>query len=338
MQYQQMTLKGINTFILTDQVETDKSSRYASLSDKIEESKAALRLAAEMSLYYYQKPLIITYSGGKDSDVMLHLAESCLEPNEFEVLNSHTTVDAPETVYHIRSVFKRLNDKGIKTSIDYHKTENGNITMWSLIPERRMPPTRIVRYCCQQLKETGTPNRICALGVRGEESTNREGRDLFAISKGSKRDFQYYSLEHSQEVHHEAVEINDPVYDCTLIKTMRNHGDTIVNPIYNWTTHDIWDYIKSNDLTVNPLYAKGYPRVGCIGCPLASYKQKIKEFNDYPKYKTLYIQAFEKMIQARKDNNLDVEWNTGQEVFDWWIEESKHNIKGQMTMEDMLNE
>ena len=63
MQYQQMTLKGINTFILTDQVETDKSSRYASLSDKIEESKAALRLAAEMSLYYYQKPLIITYRG-----------------------------------------------------------------------------------------------------------------------------------------------------------------------------------------------------------------------------------------------------------------------------------
>lgn len=139
-------------------------------------------------------------------------------------------------------------------------------------------------------------------------------------------------------MHQEAKELNDPVWDCTLIKTMRNHEDAIVNPIYEWLDSDIWDYIRQEHIKVNPLYARGYTRVGCIGCPLASYKQKIKEFNDYPKYKTLYIQAFEKMIQARKDNNLDVVWNTGQEVFDWWIEESKHNIKGQMTMEDMLNE
>ena len=33
-----------------------------------------LRMASEMSLRLYKQPLVITYSGGKDSDVLLHLA------------------------------------------------------------------------------------------------------------------------------------------------------------------------------------------------------------------------------------------------------------------------
>ena len=108
--------------------QTDRQT--LSLPEKIERSQKALRLAADMSKAYYGEPLIITYSGGKDSDVLLYLAEGCLNPDDFEVLNSHTTVDAPETVYHIRDTFKRLNAKGVKTTIDYHKKPDGtNETM-----------------------------------------------------------------------------------------------------------------------------------------------------------------------------------------------------------------
>ena len=32
-----------------------------------------IRMASELSLYHYKKPLICAYSGGKDSDVMLEL-------------------------------------------------------------------------------------------------------------------------------------------------------------------------------------------------------------------------------------------------------------------------
>ncbi len=74
----------------------------------IEKSKQALILAKDMSFRFYDKPLIITYSGGKDSDVLAHLAKSCLKPNEFELSNSHTSVDAPETVYHIREKFNEF--------------------------------------------------------------------------------------------------------------------------------------------------------------------------------------------------------------------------------------
>jgi phosphoadenosine phosphosulfate reductase len=229
-----------------------------------------------------------------------------------------------------------LNDKGIKTNIHYSKDKDGNpITMWNLIPKKKMPPTRLQRYCCAVLKETGTPNRICALGVRGEESSNRKGRDLFAIRKSSKGDFQYYSLEHSQEVHKEAMEINDPLWDCTLIDTMRHHKDTIVNPIYEWTDEDIWDFIRQENIKTNPLYEKGYHRVGCVGCPLATYKQKLKEFSDYPQYKKAYINAFDKMLKVNKaEGKYDAtgKWKDAESVFNWWIEENKYNVKGQISL------
>jgi phosphoadenosine phosphosulfate reductase len=336
MEQLRLDIQGIEPDSLTDR-QTDRQPQ--TLDEKIEQSKKALKLAAEMSKIYYGKPLIVTYSGGKDSDVMLHLAESCLNTNDFEVLNSHTTVDAPETVYHIRKVFKRLNDKGIKTTIDYHKQEDGtNITMWNLIPQKLMPPTRIVRYCCQVLKETGTPNRLCALGVREAESSKRQGRDIFATRGGKYAETLFFSLDHALEVHQESQEIQDDAWDCTLIKQMKENSDTMVNPIYRWLDTDIWDYIRKENIVVNPLYSKGYDRVGCIGCPLASYHQRIKEFNDYPQYKKAYIKAFDKMLEVRREKGKKCEWKTGQEVFDWWIEEGKHNIKGQMTMEDMLNE
>ena len=163
------------------------------LSEKIKKAKRALKLAADMSKEYYGEPLICTYSGGKDSDVLLHLAESCLDVSEFEVLNSHTTVDAPETVIHIRETFKRLNDKGIKTTIHYPKDKDGNaISMWNLIPKKKIPPTRLQRYCCAVLKETSTPNRIAALGVRAAESTGRLGRDTFSTRGGTLKEAIFF--------------------------------------------------------------------------------------------------------------------------------------------------
>lgn len=175
------------------------------LQKKIDDSKDVLKLAAKMSKLYYQKPLIITYSGGKDSDVMLQLAIECLNPDEFEVLNSHTTVDAPETVYYIRDKFKKLNEMGIKATIQYPHYPDGRFkSMWNLIEKNGTMPTRIRRYCCQELKETTTPNRFIATGVRSEESTNRRGRNVFGVKGKTKKDGKYFDIEHIKEVFEES--------------------------------------------------------------------------------------------------------------------------------------
>lgn len=135
-------------------------------------------------------------------------------------------------------------------------------------------------------------------------------------------------------MHQESQEIQDDAWDCTLIKNMKEHKDTIVNPIYEWSDSDIWEYIRKNNMKVNPLYEMGYTRVGCIGCPLAPYHQRKKEFNDFPKYKQLYINAFDKAIKNRRKRGLKEIWKNGQEMYDWWLEEKKYNVKGQMNLFD----
>lgn len=162
-----------------------EDERPLSYEQKIEQAAGALKMAAEISRDYYKKPLIITYSGGKDSDVMLDIALDCLEPDEMEVMNSHTTVDAPQTVRHIEKVFKYLEEVGIKTS--YKNRYPVEKTMWELIVETQFPPTRFARYCCERLKEASTPNRIIAVGVREDESAKRRGRDIFTKRGGAWR-------------------------------------------------------------------------------------------------------------------------------------------------------
>lgn len=128
-----------------------------------------IKMASEMGLHHYGKTLVCTYSGGKDSDVMLELFKRSGVP--FEVVNSHTTVDAPPTVYHIRKKFSELENQGIKAAV--HKPE---LSMWELIVKNKIPPSRFMRYCCEYLKENTVKNRFVATGVRWAESNNRKNR------------------------------------------------------------------------------------------------------------------------------------------------------------------
>ena len=186
--------------LLGSDEEQIKTTKAETLAEKIEESKKILRLACDMSFKYYGKPLIICYSSGKDSDTLLHLAETTLRPEEFEVINSHTSVDYPEAVYHRNAVFKRLNEKGIKATVFYPKDKDGNhITMWNLILTKDRLPTRLARHCCAVLKETSTPNRMAAMGIRAAESNGRKGRDVFAIRAKKKSEAHFYSYDHAEE-------------------------------------------------------------------------------------------------------------------------------------------
>jgi len=280
-----------------------------------------IQLASEMSLHHYEKPLICTYSGGKDSDVMLELFKRSGIP--FEVHNSHTTADSPETVYHIRKVFRELELQGIKANIEKPTYQGKSISMWTLIPIKRMPPTRRARYCCQILKETGCPNRMIATGVRWAESKGREDRESFEAI-GSTKDSAI-------RVSDEKMLLSDNDKTRQLFEKCELKAKTVVNPIIDWPDSDIWDFYWNECGMHNPSYECGLYRVGCVGCPLATSKIRHKEFAMYPKYQTLYIHAFDRMIRARKDNGLNVKWKSGEEVFLWWIEDP--NIDGQVGME-----
>ena len=111
----------------------------------------------------------------------------------------------------------------------------------------------------------------------------------------------------------------------------------VVNPIVDWSDDDVWDYITSEKLPINPLYCEGWKRVGCIGCPLAGGKMMQKEFARWPKYENLYIMAFDRMLKIRKEAGKETNcWESGTDVFHWWIGDGV--VSGQIGMEEFMEE
>lgn len=283
--------------------------------DKEHTAIERIKLASEMSLRHYGKPLVCTYSGGKDSEVVLELFKRSGIP--YEVHNSHTTADAPPTVRHIREVFRDLELKGVKCEIQMPTYKGKPITMWKLIPAKRTPPTRIMRYCCQVLKEADENNRFIATGVRWAESKRREQWQSFQAP--SKR------IQAS-----DTVMSGDNSLHRRMIEQCMQKNKMVVNPIIEWTDDEVWQYYWGECKHHNPLYKMGYYRVGCIGCPMVG-KHRYKEFSDFPTYRRAYTRAFDKMLKEREKRGLKNIFHTGEEVFLWWMEDD--GVPGQIEMD-----
>lgn len=290
--------------------------------DKEQKAIERLRLAAEMSEALYDgAPLIVTTSGGKDSDVCLALALRA--GIRFEVQHNHTTADAPQTVYHARETFRRLEEKGIKCTLNMPTYRGQPVTMWSLIPQKLMPPTRIVRYCCEVLKEHGGTGRMITTGIRWAESVKR------------KKNRGIYEKGH-RDKEKRIILMNDNDDKRLLFENCKIKAKRVCNPIIDWTDADVWDYIENERIQTNPLYQCGFHRVGCIGCPMARTKGRQRDFAHFPTYKRAYIRAFDKMLEERyRRGKMLGSWRagtTGADVFHWWMEDGI--ISGQISFED----
>ena len=285
--------------------------------DKEQMAIARLQDAARLSLHRYGKPLLITYSGGKDSQVLVALAER--SGIDFEVVNSHTTADAPETVYFIREQFMQMEGRGINCTIEKPRYKGKPTSMWSLIPQKMMPPTRLVRYCCAVLKENTGRDRFIATGVRWAESSRR---------KNSRGVMELMHKDPAKRI----ILMGDNDEKRQLFETCNLKSKMTVNPIVDWSDDDVWDYTHSEHLPINPLYCEGQKRVGCIGCPMAGRGGRQREFMRWPKYEELYVAAFERMLEARRAKGKPCDWQTGRDVFRWWMEDK--NVAGQLSMFD----
>lgn len=209
----------------------------------IKESKSILR-AKEFQNREKDKKNILAFSGGKDSIVSyLILAKSEID---FTPIYSPTSVDPPELIYYIRRFNIWALNKGyplvkIKKYNKFNakrakgKMEGKEITMWSLIANRALPPTRVARYCCDELKErTAKKGDTVFTGVRWEESKSRSDQKMVNFYKGKK----------------------------------------MVRIIVDWSEVEVWSYILQEKIPYCELYDKGFDRIGCIGCPLSSNQKR----------------------------------------------------------------
>lgn len=263
-----------------------------------------LKAASGMSMMAYQQPLVICISGGKDSGVITELAIRAGIPCEFQ--HNHTTADAPETVRFVRSEFKRLEEKGYKCTVNMPIYKGQRTSMWSLIPQKLMPPTRLLRYCCSILKETGGAGRFIR-GIYEKLGATKDKKIILANDNDEKR---------------------------MLFESCRLKAKRMVNPIIDWKDEDVYGFLEDAKAPMNPLYAEGQCRVGCVGCPMAGTKGREVEFARWPKYKQLYLNAFDRMLAERKQRGKESTWDSAEDVFRWWMEYDV--LPGQISMEDYL--
>ena len=138
---------------------------------------------AIMRLQTYEPPegYYLCFSGGKDSVVIKALAD--MAGVKYDAHYNISSVDPPELVRFIK-------DKHPDVIMEHPKDKGGNcISMWTLIPQKQMPPTRLARYCCEHLKEHGGGGRLKVTGVRWAESTRRKvshSEVTFADKKAKK--------------------------------------------------------------------------------------------------------------------------------------------------------
>lgn len=172
------------------------------------------------------------------------------------------------------------------------------MSMWKLLVSKRgaMPPTRIVRYCCSVLKERGGIGRLVATGIRWAESSKRKERKM--------------------------------VETC-----YRRKSKGYVHPIIDWTDAEVWEFIKLFNMKYCKLYDEGYKRIGCIMCPMAGTKGMLRDAERFPKYYQRYLKSFEELLRVRKERGLKSEnWNTAQDVMDWWIYGKKKEDENQVNI------
>lgn len=279
-------LKELSLFGETDKVQT-----------AIERIKFAYGISAKRGL----GALYVAFSGGKDSVCMAELCK--MSGVSYELHYNITGIDPPEVVQFMRANYPNLN---------WHIYEK---SMMQLIIEKHMPPTRLVRYCCSELKERGGAGRVCLTGVRWAESVRR---------KNNRKPFERFDKK-------EKMLFNDNDDNRRQFEQCQLKGKFVVNPIIDWTDDDVWEFIKGQHLPYCQLYDQGFHRIGCIGCPNGTTKHREKEFARYPRFKNTYIAIFDKMLENMTDKS-NCTWKTGEDVFNWWLYGSEKVDDNQISM------
>lgn len=238
------------------------------LKEKVKKSIERLKSFCPEEGYY------LAFSGGKDSVVCKALLD--MSGCKYDATYRVTTVDPPELVRFIKEKHPDVK-RDVPRYPDNYKNEKlagKPITMWNLIPEKMMPPTRIARYCCEKLKESGGDGRMTVTGVRWAESDNRKkNQGLVTIHKKVSEENTPEGFRRSPK-HGTLILVNDNDESRRMVEQCFRRHTTTVNPIIDWKDSDVWEFIHAESIPYCELYNEGFTRLGCIGCPLASLRER----------------------------------------------------------------
>lgn len=266
---------------------------------------------------------LLAFSGGKDSVVLKALAD--MAGVKYTAEYRVTGIDPPELVRFIKKYHPDVV-WDIPRYPDDPKYPNpgGRVTMWNLIRLKKIPPTRLARYCCQWLKETSGEGKRVLTGVRWAESAARAKNQGIATVPITTAKKAPDGLENNRRGG--IILNNDNDEARKMLETCYAKQKMMVNPIIDWTDEDVWEFIHSRNIPYCELYDKGWKRLGCIGCPMASIKNREKELEAYPRYKKLWLKAFADLqaerIKCGKEplKSPDGRVYDAEGLYGWWMQ------------------
>lgn len=261
---------------------------------------------------------IASFSGGKDSQVVLDLCTRAIPPTDFEVIYSDTGYELPPSLDLYKQVQRYYKERFPALKFTTTRNHESVLNYWDKIGT----PSDTHRWCCSVMKtaplyrslkvEGNKQAKVLAFeGVRAEESTRRSNYDR--IGKGVK------------------------------------HATTInARPILKWNTAEIFIYLMKYDLPINPAYRQGITRVGCVVCPFASewnehianvkyheniapFVHRLEEYTKRAGVKDVDVFIKEGNWKRRSSGNLlndrtDIRFSIKNSTFSAIIENSKSDI------------
>lgn len=193
----------------------------------------------------------VSYSGGKDSEVVLDLVKRALPHDVFIVIFGDTGMEFPDTYDAVNITEKNCE----RENIPFYRARSHILPndSWKMFGS----PSTTIRWCCSVHKTTPqllllreivgkqAIKEMAYVGIRREESFRRSSYEY--ISLGTKHTGQY---------------------SC--------------NPILEWNSAEVYLYIFRNELFLNMAYKKGNNRAGCLVCPMSGERQDYIREKCYP--------------------------------------------------------
>jgi sulfate adenylyltransferase subunit 2 len=183
----------------------------------------------------FENPVML-YSVGKDSSVMVRLAQKAFHPGAlpFPLMHIDTGYKFPE-MYAFRDAFHRRI--GARLIVERNEA-------W--IARGCHPLNTGVDKCCGYLK---TAALLEAIRKHGFDAAFGGARREEEKSRAKERVFSVRDAFGQWDPKRQRPELWD------LYNTRINERETVrVFPLSNWTERDVWEYIKQEDIPVVPIY------------------------------------------------------------------------------------
>lgn len=204
--------------------------------------------------------ILVSFSGGKDSQACLIQAFKQYGGGNLTAVFCDTGWEHPDTYKHVNDVCLQMGVRLITLKSKYDFV--------SLAVHKKRFPSTNARFCTSELKMKPMIDYVLSLkesciiiqGIRAGESTARAAMEEECMY--FKSYFQPNKKGRTENYRSKDVKEWCSQFDASVLR-----------PIFKWSAQQVIDCILDAGQKPNPLYYRGFSRVGCFPCIMCRHKE-----------------------------------------------------------------